>query len=55
MTKKGNFIWTEEGDTTFEKLKEAMATTPVLALPDFESLFEIQTDACNEGIGAVLV
>lgn len=55
MTKKGLFVWTKEGREAFEKLKQAMTTTPVLALPNFEVLFEVHTDASDVGIGAVLV
>lgn len=53
LQKKG-FKWTEEAQTAFERLKEAMSTTPVLALPDFHQPFTIETDACDLGIGTVL-
>lgn len=55
MTKKGSFNWTVDGERAFIKLKEAMATTPVLAMPDFNKPFKVHTDACDQGIGAVLV
>ena len=39
----------------FDKLKVAMTRTPVLALPNFQLPFIVETDACVEGIGAVLM
>jgi len=35
-------------------LKKALASTPVLALLDFEKQFGIETDASNNGIGVIL-
>ncbi|CAA0840369.1 Uncharacterized mitochondrial protein AtMg00860, partial [Striga hermonthica] len=55
MTKKGAFKWTEASEKAFEELKEAMTTTPVLAMLRFDVLFEIHSDASDIGIGAVLV
>ncbi|KAA0054210.1 ty3-gypsy retroelement transposase [Cucumis melo var. makuwa] len=42
--KKGSFKWSEEANETFEKLKKAMMSSPVLALPKFDQPFEIETD-----------
>jgi hypothetical protein len=49
------FRWTAEAETAFSTLKQAMVTTPVLALPHFSEPFEVETDACAVGIGAVLM
>jgi hypothetical protein len=54
LTKKG-FSWSEHATHAFNQLKLAMMSTPVLALPDFNKPFSIETDACDTGIGAVLM
>jgi hypothetical protein len=48
------FQWTAEADTTFDTLKTAMCSIPVLALSDFEQPFEIETDAYDKGVRAIL-
>jgi len=49
------FIWTTETQLAFNTLKHALVTAPVLALPDFTASFVIETDACDAGIGVVLL
>ena len=55
MFKKIAFQWMEQGSRAFEELKQAKVTALVLALPYFSKEFTIETDACGQGIGAVLM
>ncbi|MCO5601680.1 hypothetical protein L7F22_055803 [Adiantum nelumboides] len=41
-----NFIWTEKRDFAFNELKNLLAKSPVLKLPDFEKTFEVIVDTC---------
>lgn len=50
------FQWPNEHDEAFETIKSILLSDRVLKLPDFSGLykFELQTDASDIGIGAVL-
>ena len=48
-------IWGEVQHKYFEKLKVALATTPILDIVDPNELFVLETDANGEAIGVVLM
>ena len=48
------FRWTKECQDSFERLKQLLTTTPMLSVADLSKEFEVCTDACKEGVGAVL-
>lgn len=55
LKKRVPFVWTSITDEAFSVLKQALISAPVLALPDFSKPFTIETDACDYGVGAVLM
>ena len=52
--REGKFSWTPDADRAFHIIKDKLCTTPILALPNFNAVFELHTDASKTGIGAVL-
>ena len=52
--KKAIVDWTDECQEAFEKLKDLCTTTPILAHANYKKPFQLQTDASDLGLGAVL-
>ncbi|RVW16004.1 Retrovirus-related Pol polyprotein from transposon 17.6 [Vitis vinifera] len=48
--KKGKFQWNDEAEAAFLALKQAMTSTPTLAMPNFTEPFTIKTDASGNRI-----
>ena len=54
LLKKGTFEWNPIAQESFERVKSALISAPTLKLPNFDLPFEIETDACDVGVGAML-
>lgn len=48
------FEWTDECQVSFDTLKQALTNAPILSFPTPDEKFILDTDASNEGLGAVL-
>ena len=55
LTRKDTpFLWDSTCQQAFENLKQCLIAAPVLAFPNFDSPFLMETDASGIGLGAVL-
>jgi hypothetical protein len=52
--KQQSLQWTSQADSSFVALKTALTIAPILQVPNFEKVFELDTDASIIGIGGVL-
>jgi len=54
VLKGRSFKWTNQAHSAFEEIKRRLTTAPILALPTFSKIFEVECDASEVGIGAML-
>ena len=56
LQRKGKkFVWTDECEVAFLRLKECLTSAPILTVPDSTKEFVVCTDASLDGLGAVLM
>ena len=56
LTRKDiTFQWTSKENDAFNKLKQKLASGPVLQIVDLNKTFLVEADACGIGIGSVLM
>lgn len=56
LLKKGvKFVWSNDQQTAFEKVKAILKSSPILSAPDFDKHFKLAVDASDIGAGAVLL
>ena len=52
--KKATVNWNDECQKAFEKLKNLCTDTPILAYANYKKPFQLQTEASDLGLDAVL-
>ncbi|MCO5572921.1 hypothetical protein L7F22_037746 [Adiantum nelumboides] len=48
------FVWTDECEESFNKLKQALTSAQILKAPDWDKIFQVHVDASNFAIGCIL-
>ena len=52
--KDAEFYWGQFEQIAFDRLKQLLINVPVLAFPNFDQEFILETDASGVGLGAIL-
>lgn len=54
LSTKRTFLWSNDCQLAFERLKNILASAPVLQAADMRKPFTISVDASASGVGAIL-
>ena len=55
LAKNVKYVWSEETENGFNKIKAILISEPVLIAPDFQKQFKLAIDASDIGFGGVLM
>jgi hypothetical protein len=55
LKKENKYVWSDACDKAFKHLKKLLTTSPVLAQPNTDKLFDGYCDASGTGLGGVLM
>ena len=55
LAKNVKYVWSEETENGFNKIKAMLISEPVLIAPDFQKQFKLAIDASDIGCGGVLM
>jgi hypothetical protein len=55
LKKENKYVWSDTCDEAFKLLKKLLTTSPVLAQPDTNKLFDVYCDASGTGLDGVLM
>jgi hypothetical protein len=55
LKKENKYVWSDACDEAFKLLKKLLTTSPVLAQPNTDKLFDVYCDASSTGLGGVLM
>lgn len=55
LRKEAKWVWSDECQQVLDQVKSILSCAPVLQAPDFSRPFVLAVDACDVGVGAVLL
>ena len=55
LRKNVKFVWNDDCQKAFERVKSILTSSPILQAPDFSKPFKLAVDASDVGIGGVLL